>query len=486
MAAPEYLVKLKFGTEVDKKAFSELQAAYNQLANKQKAVFAKQYGGTVQEMDKIFRKEMASNLQSYERAAEKTERTLTAVRVRELRNYIEKRNQQLKRLPGFVGGSLATAGVATARSAIQNADGLTSFQKNRYSGMLTSGAALAGAGFMIGGPLGALAGGAIGAGSSLLMSEFSNGTEAIKRSATLFNDAVSTYRSTLDFTKGMTFGMAGAGFTDEGQYQVYKRALNVAGVDNDSWMNDLIRSLASQEETAELGKTLMGMRRDEALELLYQRWQESGLSIAEYVMGSTKSGGLNQSDMRADALQNIFKAGGMQAAINKVLPYVLSPGEDASTLSPAIRAANEKRVDLENREWAARMKQVKIIEDIDMNADIVKVQNAEFERSVALMNESNIILAGITHSYKTHAKELAEIFSYITKKTGTGTRYGETLKASLNTAIETGDFNTFYDQVTGRSNMQSRPMSMVNSIERASNRVNQTRIENSPLSINNF
>ena len=35
MAAPEYLIKLKFGTDVDKKAFNEIQEAYNNLNKKQ-------------------------------------------------------------------------------------------------------------------------------------------------------------------------------------------------------------------------------------------------------------------------------------------------------------------------------------------------------------------------------------------------------------------------------------------------------------------
>lgn len=486
MAAPEYLIKLKFGTDVDKKAFNEIQEAYNNLNKKQQATFAKQYGSSVQEMNKIFQKEMKSNLKEYENAAIKTERTLTSARIRELREFINKRNQQMKRFPGFMAGAVGTAGVATARAAIQSSTGLTQYDKNFASSALTAGTGGATAGFFVAGPLGALVGGAVGTASALLMTEFENSSDAIKRSAQLFSDAVTTYRATLDFTKGMASGMAGAGFTDVGEYQVYKQALKNVGIENDSFMNDLARSLASQKETATLGATLINMRRDEGLQMLYERYKASGMTAREFVMSSTDKGGLNQSDFRADALIALFEKGGLNQAIQDVLKYVVQKGESASKLSAPLEAANKKRMDLENREWASAIQNIQTIADIDMNDAIMEEAGRSFNRSVTLMRESNIILAGINESYKMYEKELKQIFGYITGKTGVGTSYAEKYNTKLTKALRTGDNEDLFDALAAGSTEMSYAKPMMSKIDKASDRISRTRSENRPMSINSF
>lgn len=486
MAAPEYLIKLKFGTDVDKKAFNEIQEAYNNLNKKQQATFAKQYGSSVQEMNKIFQKEMRINLQEYEKAAIKTERTLTAARVRELREYIAKRDAQFKRLPGFAAGAVGTAGIATARSAIMSSTSLTGFEKNRYSNAMSLGYAGAVGGGMIAGPIGALVGGGAGIVSALAMSHFEDGAEAIRRSGELFNNAVSVYRNTINFTKGMTAGMAGAGFTDVGEYQVYKQALKNVGIENDSFMNDLARSLLSQKGTEGLGASLINMRRDQGLQLLYEQWQKSGLTAREFVMNPTSKGGINQSDFRADALIALFESGGLQAAITKVLGYIVAPGGKASDISADIKKNEAKRLDLENREWASAITNIRQIADIDMNPQIMEEADRAFQRSVHLMKESDLILTGVVESYRTHEKELAKIFAHITRKTGRGTVFAEERKTALNRGLQTGDYEEFYDIVGSGSSQMSFAKPMQSKIEKASERVSRVRAENRPMSINNF
>ena len=160
------------------------------------------------------------------------------------------------------------------------------------------------------------------------------------------------------------------------------------------------------------------MRRDEGLQMLYERYKASGMTAREFVMSSTDKGGLNQSDFRADALIALFEKGGLNQAIQDVLKYVVQKGESASKLSAPLEAANKKRMDLENREWASAIQNIQTIADIDMNDAIMEEAGRSFNRSVTLMRESNIILAGINESYKMYEKELKQIFGYITGKTG--------------------------------------------------------------------
>lgn len=491
MAAPEYLVKLKFGTEIDQKKFQELQQAYEKLTDKQKRAFAKAHNTEISQMNKLFQKETQSNLQKYEQAAIKTERTISAARIKELRDFINKRNQQMKRLPGYVGGALGAAGLLAANTAISTSTGLTGYEKNTASKTMNAAAGGITAGAMVAGIPGAVVGGIIGAAGGLFVSEFENTAEALQRAGQLFNTAVTTYRGTLDATKGMRTGMYGAGFSDLGEYTVYKQALKNVGIENDSFMNDLARSLASYKETESLGKELINMRRDAGLEMLYQRYLQSGMSAREFVMAKTDRGGLNQSDFRADALITLFERGGLQKAIYDVMGYTdVAKGRTASDLNPRLQATEQKRQDLENREWALKLEQMNRIteENIDMNSDIIKYQAKEFERSVNLMKESNIILAGVNAMYKVHEKELAQTFARITRETGVGTVYGETAKGKLNKFLKSGnqsDYEDFLWEVRsgGRKSSQVKPL--MSRVDDANMSVINTRAENKGSNINN-
>lgn len=484
MAAPEYLIKLKFGTEIDQRKFQELQQAYEKLTDKQKRAFAKAHNTEISEMNKLFFKETQSNLKKYEQSAIKTERTISAARIKELRDFINKRNQQMKRLPGYAGGALAAAGLLAANTAISTSTDLTRYEKNTASKTMNAAAGGIAAGAMVAGIPGAVVGGIIGAAGGLFVSEFENTAEALQRAGELFNTAVNTYRGTLNATQGMRTGMYGAGFTDLGEYTVYKQALKNVGIVNDSFMNDLARSLASQKETEEIGKKLINMRRDAGLEYLYKLQQESGLSIREFVMGKTNKGGINQSDFRADALITVFERGGLQKAIHDLMEYTdVAVGRTASDLSPRLESTERKRQDLENREWALKLEQMNRIteENINMNTDIIKYQSKEFERAVNLMKESNIILAGVNAMYKIHEKELAQTFARITRETGVGTVAGETASKKLDKAIKSGrqeDMQDFFDYVGSGGRKSSPVKPLMSRIDDANASIYRTRADN--------
>lgn len=492
MAAPEYLIKLKFGTEIDQRKFQELQQAYEKLTDKQKRAFAKAHNTEISEMNKLFFKETQSNLKKYEQSAIKTERTISAARIKELRDFINKRNQQMKRLPGYAGGALVAAGLLTANAAISSSTDLTRYEKNTASKTMNRAAGGIAAGAMVAGIPGAVVGGIIGAAGGLFVSEFENTAEALQRAGELFNTAVNTYRGTLNATQGMRTGMYGAGFTDLGEYTVYKQALKNVGIQNDSFMNDLARSLASYKETEDLGKQLINMRRDAGLELLYQRYKESGMSAREFVMSKTDKGGLNQSGFRADALITLFERGGLQKAIYDVMKYTdVAVGHTASDLNPRLQATEQKRQDLENREWALKLQQMNRIteENINMNTDIIEYQSKEFERAVNLMKESNIILAGVNAMYKTHEKELAETFARITRETGVGTVRGETAKAKLNTFLKSGkqsDYEDFLWEVRSGGNKMSQAKPLMSRVDDANMSVYRTRADNKSTPIEGF
>ena len=491
MAAPEYLVKLKFGTEIDQKKFQELQQAYEKLTDKQKRAFAKAHNTEISQMNKLFQKETQSNLQKYEQAAIKTEKTISAARIKELRDFINKRNQQMKRLPGYAGGAIAAAGLLAANAAISSSTNLTGYEKNTASKTMNGAASGIAAGAMVAGIPGAVVGGIIGAAGGLFVSEFENTAEALQHAGQLFNTAVTTYRSTLDSTKGMRTGMYGAGFSDLGEYTVYKQALKNVGIENDSFMNDLARSLASYKETETLGKQLINMRRDAGLEMLYQRYLQSGMSAREFVMAKTDRGGLNQSDFRADALITLFERGGLQKAIYDVMAYTdVAKGRTASDLNPRLQATEQKRQDLENREWALKLEQMNRIteENINMNSDIIKYQAKEFERSVNLMKESNIILAGVNAMYKIHEKELAQTFARITRETGVGTVYSESASKKLDKAIRSGsqeDMQEFFDYVATGGRKASSVKPLMSRVDDANMSIINTRAENKGSNINN-
>ena len=397
----------------------------------------------------------------------------------------------MKRLPGYAGGALAAAGLLAANTAISTTTGLTGYEKNTASKTMNAAAGGITAGAMVAGVPGAVVGGIIGAAGGLFVSEFENTAEALQRAGQLFNTAVTTYRSTLDATKGMRTGMYGAGFTDLGEYTVYKQALKNVGIENDSFMNDLARSLASYKETETLGKDLINMRRDAGLEMLYQRYLQSGMSAREFVMAKTDRGGLNQSDFRADALITLFERGGLQKAIYDVMAYTdVAKGRTASDLNPRLQATEQKRQDLENREWALKLEQMNRIteENIDMNSDIIKYQAKEFERSVNLMKESNIILAGVNAMYRVHEKELAQTFARITRETGVGTVYGESAKGKLNKFLKSGnqsDYEDFLWEVRSGGRGMSQVKPLMSRVDDANMSVINTRAENKGSNINN-
>lgn len=497
MAAPEYLIKLKFGTEIDQKKFQELQQAYQKLTDKQQRAFAKAHNTEVSSLNKLFAKETESNLKKYEQAAIKTERTISAARIKELREFINKRNQGLKNIGKYSLIGIGAAGLMLANTAVNTSTSLTSYDKNTttktmngLAGGVSAGAMAGAAGGPWGMAIGAAVGAVVGGLGGFFTSEMENSAEALQRAGELFNSAVNTYRGTLNMTQGMRTGMYGAGFRDLGEYTVYKQALKNVGIQNDSFMNDLARSLASYKETESLGKQLINMRRDAGLELLYQRYKESGMSAREFVMSKTDKGGLNQSDFRADALITLFERGGLQKAIYDVMRYTdVSTGHTASDLNARLTATENKRMDLENREWALKLEQMNRIteENINMNTDIIKYQSREFERSVNLMKESNIILAGVNALYKTYEDELRQTFSYITQKTGVGTVYGEKKKDKLMGLVNSRRKITTEDIVDIFAPENVSPNKpMMSRVSEADRSIYRTRMENKTTPIEGF
>lgn len=486
MAAPEYLIKLRFGTEVDKKAFADIENAYKNLSKKQQETFAKQYNSSIAEMSQVFQKNTNANMKSYEQAAVKTEQTITKARVKELRDFIKKREDQMRQLPKYAAGAAGASGLLIANSAINNSFGMTSFEKNMATGALNAGAAGVGTGFFVAGPLGAVIGGAVGTATGLIMSEIENSADAIRRSSELFNQAVQSYSATLEVGRNLSIGATGAGFASTGQFAVFKEAMGLVGIENLDFMYDLARSIASQKGMEGFGQQLINSRADTALNSIFERYQKSGLSSREFVMNSVQKGGLNQSDSRAAALINMIEAGGPQALVNKVLSGsgAVGVGMNASMLDERIRLANEKATDLRIKKFGVSMGDLGAIEDVNMNADIAKQSARSFERSVKLMKESNILLAGINVQYKTYEKELRQIFGYITGKTGVGTVYGE----GVTGALKTGGISGLLDFVKNNGNGSN--MSMINpqmsKIDTAYGKISTARTENKSSPIGGF
>ena len=164
MAAPEYFIKLKFGTEIDQQQFQQLQNAFSNLTDKQKRTFAKSYNTSVQEMNQLFAKNTESQLRSYERAAIKTEQTISSARIKELRQYVTKRNQLMKALPVYAAGALAAGGVKIANSAINSSYNIDGGDKLMLTSAINGVAAGAGAGAAVGSIIPGI-GTAIGAGA---------------------------------------------------------------------------------------------------------------------------------------------------------------------------------------------------------------------------------------------------------------------------------------------------------------------------------
>jgi hypothetical protein len=123
-----------------------------------------------------------------------------------------------------------------------------------------------------------------------------------------------------------------------------------------------------------------------------------------------------------------------------------------------------------------------------MNTDIIKYQAKEFERSVNLMKESNIILAGVNAMYKIHEKELAQTFARITRETGVGTVYSESASKKLDKAIRSGnqeDMQEFFDYVATGGRKASSVKPLMSRIDDANMSVINTRAENKGSNINN-
>ena len=502
MAAPEYLIKLKFGTEVDKKAFNEIQEAYQNLSKKQQAAFAKQYGASVQDMNKVFQKEARNNLREYEKAAIKTEQNITSARVKELREYINKRNQQLKALPGYLAGAAGTAGVLVANAAIANSFGLTEFDKNTLSSAMNLGVTGGAAGLAVAGPWGALGGALIGGVGGWVKSEFENSANAIKRSAELFAEASDVYSQTVNRGRQIASMAMGAGFESQGQFAVFQQAMRNAGIENLDFVYDLVRSIAVQPGMEQYGSRLIASRSDVALQSLYERFLESGMSARSFVMSSVAQGGLNQSDQRARALINLFELGGPQAMVNQVLAssqaYKAGFAVHASDLDTAIMDSNRKAVELSNKQFWQDMKETVALqaESIDVSDEIVEARDAAFQRSVLLMRESSTLLEGINETFRMYKEELSQIFEYITDATG-GPSIGsqaqrdafhrEIMKLRLQSdrgarrALQLVDPGSVLDFgiIGGGSSMQTK-------VENAWDRTTKTRFENKPLSLTGF
>ena len=496
MAAPEYLIKLKFGTEIDQGKFQELQQAYQKLTDKQKRAFAKAYNTEISDMNKLFMKETTSNLEKYEKAAIKTEKTLTATRVKELRDFINKRNQQLQRLPGYTAGALAASGLLIANSYVNNTMGMTQFEKNTTTGVLNKGAAGATAGAMVAGIPGAIVGGVVGAATGWITAEFENTAQAFSRSAELFSTAVNTYKNLINQTAGVQGEMHAAGFDDPAEYMAYRQALKTMDIDNDAFIDMVARSLMGSKNSglAQLGQDLIGARRDVAMQTMWDLFQKeharTGISAREFAMNSQEKGGLGLSRFAAANAVTLFQGKSPQQAVNEVLSYLPkdASGKSVSAFTPAIEESRRKRIDLDNREWASMMDNFRTISEIDMNKDIVEEGDRMFARHVKLMQESTILLAGINEKYKIYEKDLAEIFSRITSKTGVGTSYARSMSGALQRGMDAGigsdEWNDAMTMIANGTTSMTINKPLMSRISDAERSISQTRYENMSTPIN--
>lgn len=465
MAAPEYLIKLKFGTEVDQAAFREIQSAYESLSKKSKQTFAKQYGSTLDEMDKLFKKQHANSLREYERATIKTEETITSKRISELRKYINKRNEQMKRMPGYTAGALGAGALAIANAGIGASFSLTEYDKNTLTRSLNMGTAGLSTGAMVGGVPGAVVGAAIGTTVGFIMSEFENSANKIQKSATLFNDAVSKYKQALSVTEPLDTEMKAAGFTDEGKYLTFRNALMSAGIASDAWIPNIMRMIGSQKGLGDLGAKLLASSPDEAIQALFEMYQKSGLSAREFVMGSREKGGLNLGRQGLNLIK-IFEEGGLNELISQELRTAirvgaLRPGETSATaLTSPLRATEKIRKESESMERWQAVAENRALENINLNESIMKERARSFDRSVQLMNEHNLLVEGVNELYKSYAKELKQIFEEITLRTG---KKGTDGRTPMQVAM-------------GRSPFI--PQDFRNKLDNANNAINTTRQEN--------
>lgn len=499
MAAPEYFIKLKFGTEIDQQQFQQLQNAFSNLTDKQKRTFAKSYNTSVQEMNKLFAKNTESQLRDYERAAIKTEQTISTARVKELRQYITKRNQLMKALPVYAGGAIAAGGVKVANSAINSSFNMTSDEKLYLTSAINGIAAGAGAGAAVGSivpglgtAIGAGVGAAIGGLTGVISAVFEDAADDIKQSAQLFSSASQAYVAAINKTEGVYGGMYAAGFTDPAQYLVYQQALKNMDIGSDSFVDLVARSLATNKRTAAIGEQLYGMRRDAAMNYLYEMYSKSGMSAREFALRSIDKGGLGMSPRQAGNVIAMLEQGGLQKAISNVVAYQNIPvGQDVSVLTKGIQGANKRRIDLANQDFASWMDNMRNMTEqgISMNNEIIEEGNMAWARNVDAMKESALLLEGIKLQFKLHKEELADIFATITNKTGVRSTAASKRAQKTQTAVELmaqGDFDAAMKYLNNNNNMSPIPDNLYNKTNDATSAINNTRAQNQSTPIGKF
>ena len=499
MAAPEYFIKLKFGTEIDQQQFQQLQNAFSNLTDKQKRTFAKSYNTSVQEMNQLFAKNTESQLRSYERAAIKTEQTISSARVRELRQYITKRNQLMKSLPLYAAGAMAAGGVNIANSAINSSYNIDGGDKLMLTSAINGVAAGAGAGAAVGSiipgigtAIGAGVGAAIGGITNVISAAIEDAAEDIKQGAQLFSAASQAYVSAISKTEGVYGGMYAAGFTDPAQYLVYQQALKNMDIGSDSFVDLVARSLATNKRTAAIGEQLYGMRRDAAMNYLYEMYSKSGMSAREFALQSIEKGGLGMSPRQAGNVISMLEQGGLQKAISNVVAYQNIPvGQDVSVLTKGIQGANKRRIDLANQDFASWMDNMRNMTEqgISMNNDIIEEGNMAWARNVDAMRESALLLEGIKLQFKLHKEELAGIFEHITGKTGAKTTVETKRSQRTQVAMDLmnqGDYAAAMKYLNNGNNMSPVPDNLYNKTNDATSAINNTRAQNQSTPIGKF
>lgn len=499
MAAPEYFIKLKFGTEIDQQQFQQLQNAFSNLTDKQKRTFAKSYNTSVKEMNQLFAKNTESQLRDYERAAIKTEQTISSARIKELRQYVTKRNQLMKALPVYAGGAIAAGGVKVANSAINSSFNMTRDEKLYLTSAINGIAAGAGAGAAVGSivpglgtAIGAGVGAAIGGLTGVISAVFEDAADDIKQSAQLFSSASQAYVAAINKTEGVYGGMYAAGFTDPAQYLVYQQALKNMDIGSDSFVDLVARSLASNKRTATIGEQLYGMRRDAAMNYLYEMYSKSGMSAREFALQSIDKGGLGMSPRQAGNVIAMLEQGGLQKAISNVVAYQNIPvGQDVSVLTKGIQGANKRRIDLANQDFASWMDNMRDMTEqgISMNNEIIEEGNMAWARNVDAMKESALLLEGIKLQFKLHKEELADIFSTITSKTGVKSTAATKRAQKTQVAVDLmaqGDYSAAMKYLNNNNNMSPVPDNLYDKSSRAEDNISKTRKENQSTPIGGF
>lgn len=499
MAAPEYFIKLKFGTEIDQQQFQQLQNAFSNLTDKQKRTFAKSYNTSVKEMNQLFAKNTESQLRDYERAAIKTEQTISSARIKELRQYVTKRNQLMKALPVYAGGAIAAGGVKVANSAINSSFNMTRDEKLYLTSAINGIAAGAGAGAAVGSivpglgtAIGAGVGAAIGGLTGVISAVFEDAADDIKQSAQLFSSASQAYVAAINKTEGVYGGMYAAGFTDPAQYLVYQQALKNMDIGSDSFVDLVARSLASNKRTAAIGEQLYGMRRDAAMNYLYEMYSKSGMSAREFALQSIEKGGLGMSPRQAGNVIAMLEQGGLQKAISNVVAYQNIPvGQDVSVLTKGIQGANKRRIDLANQDFASWMDNMRNMTEqgISMNNEIIEEGNMAWSRNVDAMKESALLLEGIKLQFKLHKEELADIFSTITSKTGVKSTAATKRAQKTQVAVDLmaqGDYSAAMKYLNNNNNMSPVPDNLYDKSSRAEDNISKTRKENQSTPIGGF